>query len=323
MYRYIIARILLMIPTIIGAGVLVFFLIRIVPGDICLTRWVDYGTKLDTSILELCQKRLGLNEPLLIQFVNFMSEIVTLSFGNSMWTGNSMSIELLPRFALSFQLAAMSLIITIVIAIPLGIISAIKQNTWIDYTIRSISIFGVATPSFWLGILMLLAILNYSQLWFGEPWMPPIIYVSPFDNLWANISQLIWPSLAVGVRYLSITLRMTRSAMLDILAEDYIRTARSKGVPEPTVAKTHALRNAFLPILTLLGAEFAFLMGGLVVTEQVFNLNGLGALLIQAVETADYAIIQGVVMLIAFIFVFINFIIDIIYTLLDPRIRYN
>ncbi|MDG1273063.1 MAG: ABC transporter permease, partial [Alphaproteobacteria bacterium] len=296
---------------------------RIVPGDICLTRWVDYGTKLDTSILELCQKRLGLNEPLLIQFINFMSEIVTLSFGNSMWTGNSMSIELLPRFALSFQLAAMSLIITIVIAIPLGIISAIKQNTWIDYTIRSISIFGVATPSFWLGFLMLLAILNYSQLWFGEPWMPPIIYVSPFDNLWANISQLIWPSLAVGVRYLSITLRMTRSAMLDILAEDYIRTARSKGVPEPTVAKTHALRNAFLPILTLLGAEFAFLMGGLVVTEQVFNLNGLGALLIQAVETADYAIIQGVVMLIAFIFVFINFIIDIIYTLLDPRIRYN
>ena len=234
-----------------------------------------------------------------------------------------MSIELLPRFALSFQLAAMSLIITIVIAIPLGIISAIKQNTWIDYTIRSITIFGVATPSFWLGILMLLAILNYSQLWFGEPWMPPIIYVSPFDNLWANISQLIWPSLAVGVRYLSITLRMTRSAMLDILAEDYIRTARSKGVPEPTVAKTHALRNAFLPILTLLGAEFAFLMGGLVVTEQVFNLNGLGALLIQAVEAADYVIIQGVVMLIAFIFVFINFIIDIIYTLVDPRIRYN
>ena len=153
--------------------------------------------------------------------------------------------------------------------------------------------------------------------------MPPIIYVSPFENLWVNISQLIWPSLAVGVRYISITLRMTRSAMLDILAENYIQTARSKGVPEPTVAKTHALRNAFLPILTLLGAEFAFLMGGLVVTEQVFNLNGLGALLIQAVETADYAIIQGVVMLIAFIFVFINFIIDIIYTLLDPRIRYN
>lgn len=323
MYRYTIARILVMIPTIIGAAVLVFFLMRIIPGDICLTRWVDYGTNLDPSLLELCRDNLGLNDPLFVQFINFMVNILTLNFENSMWSGNSLSDELLPRFALSFQLAIMALIITIIVAFPLGMLSALRKNTWVDYSIRIISIAGVATPSFWLGMLMILAILKYSQIWFGDPWIPPIMYISPIDNLTANFSQLIWPALVVSARYIAVTLRMARATILDVLSEAYIQTARSKGVTERTIVRRHALRNAFLPILTLLGAEFAFLIGGLVVTEQIFNLNGVGTLLIQAVEYSDYTVIQTLVMIIALIFIFVNFLIDIIYTLLDPRIRYS
>ena len=158
---------------------------------------------------------------------------------------------------------------------------------------------------------------------FGDPWIPPIMYISPIDNLTANFSQLIWPALVVSARYIAVTLRMARATILDVLSEDYIQTARSKGTTERTIVRRHALRNAFLPILTLLGAEFAFLIGGLVITKQIFNLNGVGTLLIQAVEYSDYTVVQTLVMIIALIFIFVNFLIDIVYTLLDPRIRYN
>ena len=323
MYRYTIVRILLMIPTIIGAGTLVFFLMRIIPGDICLTRWVDYGTNLDPSLLELCRDQLGLNNPLFEQFVSFLKNICSLDFGLSMYTGNSMSIELGDRFALSFQVAIMALTLTVFVAIPLGVLAARQHNTWIDHSIRLISIAGVATPSFWLGILMLIGILTFSQHFFLSPWMPPIVYVSPFEDLFENLCQLVWPAIAVGLRYICITVRMTRSSMLEVLSSDYIRTARSRGISEYNLARNHALKNAFLPVLTILGSEFAFMIGGLVITEQVFNLNGLGALLVQSVEDADYIIVQNLVMLFAFIFVIVNFIIDIIYSYLDPRIRYS
>ena len=217
----------------------------------------------------------------------------------------------------------MALIITIIVALPLGILSAVRRNTWVDYIIRIISITGIAVPSFWLATLMILAILKYSQTWFGDPWLPPIIYISPTDDLTANLSQLIWPALVVSARYIAVTLRMTRATVLEVLSEDYIKTARSKGATERTIVARHALRNAFLPILTLLGAEFAFLIGGLVVTEQIFNLNGVGTLLIQGLEYSDYTMVQTLVIIIALVFIFVNFLIDIVYTILNPRIRYN
>ena len=251
MYRYTIARILLMIPTIIGAAALVFFLMRIIPRDICLTRWVDYVTNLDPSLLELYRENLGLNDSVFVQFTHFISNILTLDFGNSMWTGNSLSSELLPRFALSFQLAIMALIITIIMVLPLDVLSTIRKNTWIDYIIRIISIAGVATPPFWLATLMMLAILKYSHAWFDDSWLPPIIYISPTDDLTANLSQLIWPALAVSAGYMTVALRMTRATVLDILLEDYIQTARSKGATERTIVVRRALRNARLPIVTL------------------------------------------------------------------------
>ena len=189
--------------------------------------------------------------------------------------------------------------------------------------VRIFSIAGIAIPSFWLGILIILGLLIFSQAWFGEPWMPPIEYVSPFEDLIANLSQLIWPAVAVGYRYSSATMRMTRSALLEVLREDYIRTARAKGLEEKVVINRHALKNAFLPVVTVIGIEFAFLMGGLVVTEQVFNLNGLGRLLIESVLYQDYNMIQALVMLMVVVFVCVNFAVDLLYAWLDPRIRYS
>ena len=216
----------------------------------------------------------------------------------------------------------MATFVAVIISIPLGAISAIKQDTWIDYVVRAFSIFGIAIPSFWLGIMIILGLLIYTQIWFGEPWMPPIWYVSPFEDPIANMSQLIWPSVATGYRYSAVATRMTRSALLEVLREDYIRTARAKGLMEKIIINRHALKNSLLPVVTVIGIEFAFLMGGLVVTEQVFNLNGLGKLFVESVLNNDYSMTQALVMIVVAVFVFTNFVVDLFYAWLDPRIRY-
>jgi peptide/nickel transport system permease protein len=321
--QYVFRRVLLVVPTVLGAGVLVFFLMRVIPGDICLVRWVDYGQDLRPELLELCRNNLGLNDPLHVQFFSFIKGASTFDFGVSMWTERPIIEELELRFALSLQVAIMATTVSVFIAVPLGIISAIKQNTWIDYAVRIFSIAGIAMPSFWLGILIILGLLIGSQAWFGEPWMPPIEYVSPFVDPIANLSQLIWPVIATGYRYSSVAARMTRSAFLDVLREDYIRTARAKGLIEKIVINRHALRNALLPVVTIIGMEFSFFMGGLVVTEQVFNLNGLGRLMFESVLNADYNMTQALVMIVAVVFVGINLVIDLAYAWLDPRIRYG
>lgn len=312
-----------MIPTLLGAGVLIFFLMRVIPGDICLARWVDYGTDLDPALLELCRDRLGLNEPLHIQFWHFMRGVLSFDFGVSMWTGRPIIEELELRFALSLQLAVMATVVTLLVAVPLGIVAALRQNTWVDYLVRTVAIAGVAMPSFWLGILIILGLLILSQAWLGEPWMPPIYYVSPFENFWGNMSQLIWPALVAGYRYAAVVTRMTRSALLEVLREDYIRTARTRGLTEKIILNRHALRNSFLPVITIIGIEFSFFMGGLVVTEQVFNLNGLGRLLVDSVLYADYNMIQALVMIVVAVSVLVNLLVDLSYAWLDPRIRYS
>ena len=323
MYRYIIVRILLMIPTVFGSGILVFFLMRVIPGDICLTRWVDFGANLDPDILDFCRYKLGLNKPILSQFWEFFTNILTLDFGVSMWTGNDMAEELKPRLTLSLQLAVMALAVTILTAIPLGVIAAYYRGRWPDYIIQFFSITGVAIPSFWLGIMVLVGILIVTQKISGSPWMPPIVFVSPFENLSNNLAQLIIPAVVIALRYIAITQRMTRSAMLEILREDYVLSARAYGVSENVIIRRHVLRNAMLPVVTVLGNEFAFLIGGLVITEQVFNLNGIGALLLQSLENADYIVVQNLVMLIVLFSVTINLVVDLTYTYFDPRIRFN
>ena len=322
MYPYIIKRLLLMIPTLFGAAVLVFVLMRLIPGDVCEVRLAGFGTFADPEALEICRQDLGLYDPYYVQFAKVIYGYITLDLGESMWTGRAITHEIGLRFQLSLQVAIMATVVAILIAIPLGTISAVKQDTWIDYAVRTFSIAGIAMPSFWLGIMIILGLLLFTQAWFGTPWMPPIVYVSPFEDPLGNLSQLIWPAVATGYRYSAVATRMTRSALLDVLREDYIRTARAKGLLERIIINRHALKNAMLPVVTIIGIEFAFLIGGLVVTEQVFNLNGLGKLFVESVLTLDFTMTQQLVMLVVVIFVFTNFVIDIFYAWLDPRIRY-
>ena len=323
MLTYIVKRVLLMIPTLFGAAVLVFLLMRAIPGDVCVLRLATGGGSIDPTVLNNCRAEIGTDQPLTLQFLAFLKGLVTLDFGKSMWTGRPIIEEVGLRFQLSLQVAIMATLTAIALAIPLGTVSAIKQNTWIDYFVRAFSIAGVAMPSFWLGILIILGILIVSKAWFGTPWMPPITYVPIWVDPFHNLSMLIWPALATGYRYSAVATRMTRSAMLEVLREDYVRTARAKGLFQQLIVRRHALRNALLPVITIIGIEFAFLMGGLVVTEQVFNLNGLGKLFVESVANHDYNMTQALVMLVVGIFALTNLVVDIVYAWLDPRIRYS
>ena len=313
----------MLLPTLFGAAILVFVLLRLVPGDVCDLKFGGEGGYVDPEQIKMCREMLGLENPMYVQFYEYMKGFLTLDLGVSMWTTKPVTEEIAGRFQISVEIAILATITSIFIALPLGIISAVRRNTWTDYVIRGISISGIAIPSFWLGILILLGLLIFTQKYFGEPWMPPVDYKSLFDDPAYNLSQMVWPALATGFRYSAVATRMTRSAMLEVLREDYVRTARAKGLIEKVIVNRHALKNAMLPVITIIGMEFAFLMGGLVVTEQVFNLNGLGKLLVESVEQADFTMTQALVMLAVAIFVVANFLVDIMYAVLDPRIRYS
>jgi peptide/nickel transport system permease protein len=322
MYRYIIQRILLVVPTLFGAAALVFLLMRLIPGDICVVRLGSGGGTFDERAVAACHAELGLDRPVWLQFFDFVWGALHFDFGISMWSGKPVSYEIAARFPISLEIAILATVVAVVIAIPFGTISALKQNSVVDLVVRTFAIAGLATPSFWLGILIILAILDISQAAFGAPWMPPIDYVPLWQDPVRNLSMAIWPAIAVGYRTSAVTMRMTRSAMLEVMREDYIRTARAKGLIERIVVNRHALKNALLPVVTLIGIESAFLIGGLVVTEQVFNLNGIGRLLVQAVQNQDYTLTQALVMLTVAVFVLTNTAVDLLYAWLDPRIRY-
>lgn len=306
-----------MIPTLLTVAVLVFILIRIVPGDIVELRLVSGGSFVTRSVIESERARLGLNKPIAQQFVDWMIGLVRLQLGTSMWTGAPVSQEIAIRLQLSLQLAVMSTLIAVALAIPLGTIAAIRRGTWIDQTVQVLSVVGLATPSFWLGILMIFFLLKVFH------WLPPLTFTPLWKDPGLNLLQLIFPALAVGYRYSAVTTRMTRSALLEVLRDDYIRTAWSKGLAERVIVRRHAVRNALLPVITVIGLEFAFLVGGLVVTEQVFNLNGIGKLFVDAISHRDYTLIQGLMLLVAFVYVAVNFVIDLTYAGLDPRITYQ
>ena len=322
MYRYIIQRILLVVPTLFGAAALVFLLMRLIPGDICVVRLGSGGGTFDERAVAACHAELGLDRPILLQFFDFIWGLCRFDFGTSMWSGKPVSYEIAARFPISLEIAILATVVAVAVAIPFGTLSALKQNSVTDLVVRVIAIAGLATPGFWLGILLILAILNISQMAFGTPWMPPIDYVPLWKDPVRNLSMAIWPAIAVGYRTSAVTMRMTRSAMLEVMREDYIRTARAKGLIERIIVNRHALKNALLPVVTLIGIELAFLIGGLVVTEQVFNLNGIGRLLVQAVQNQDYTLTQALVMLTVAVFVFTNTAVDMLYAWLDPRIRF-
>jgi len=323
MYRYVFKRILLVIPTLLGAAALVFVLMRLIPGDVCVVRLGSSGGTFDPKAIAVCHAELGMDRPLIVQFMDFVWGIARMDFGTSMWSGNPVTTEIWARLPISLEIAILATVIAIAIAIPLGAVSAIKQNTWVDVVVRLFAVGGTATPSFWLGLVSLLIVLNFTSAVFGAPWMPPIEYVPIWQDPIRNLSMALLPAVTVGYRYAAVSMRMTRSAMLEVMQEDYIRTARAKGLINKLIINRHALKNALLPVVTLLGIEFAFLIGGLVVTEQVFNLNGVGRLFVQAVQNQDYTLTQALVMLTVIVFVLSNLVVDLLYAWLDPRIRYS
>lgn len=306
-----------MIPTLLGVAILTFVVMRLVPGDIVELRYAGSGGSVAPEVIQSERHALGLDRPIVEQFADWMGDVVRLDFGKSLWTDHPVMDEVRIRLGLSLELAVLATLLAIALAIPLGVLAAVHQDTWIDYAIRIFSIGGLAMPSFWIGILMILVLLTLFH------WAPPLFFKPLWEDPVANLAQLIWPAIAVGYRYAAVAMRMTRSSVLEVLGEDYIRTARAKGVRERLVVTKHALRNSLLPVVTVISLEFAFLIGGLVVTEQVFNLNGLGKLLVDAVAHRDYTLIQALVLLMAAIFVFINFIVDMLYVVFDPRVRYS
>ncbi len=317
MTGYIIRRLLLVIPSLIGVAVAVFFLIRVMPGDVVVVKLRADGVAVSEDAIIAERKRLGLDKSIGHQFVDYMWGLAHFDLGKSLWTGDKVVNEIMLRFPVSLQIAIMATLIAVFIAIPLGTISALYRDTWIDYTVRVVAVSGLAIPSFWLGMIIVLGLITI----FG--WLPQIGYVSIFDNPMANLAALFWPALSVGYRYAAVATRMMRSALLEVMREDYIRTARAKGVFRRIITRRHAMRNAMLPVVTVIGLEFAFLIGGLVVTEQVFNINGIGKLFVDATTRGDFTLIQGLVLLIAVTFILVNLVVDLLYAWLDPRIRLN
>ena len=320
MYRYIISRVLLVFPTLFGAAALVFALMRLIPGDICLVRLGAGGNSFSAQALAACHAEIGIDRPWIVQFGAFVWGLLRFDLGTSMWSGKPVIVEIATRFPVSLEVALLATVIAVALAIPLGTLSALRQNSWIDLVVRVFSIAGLATPAFWLGIVSILLVLDITQAVSGRPWMPPIDYVPLWRDPIRNLSIVMLPALTIGYRYAAVSMRMTRSAMLEVLREDYIRTARAKGLVRRLVINRHALKNALLPVVTVIGIEFAFLIGGLVVTEQVFNLNGIGRLMVLSVQNQDYTLTQALVMLVVTIAVLSNLVVDLLYAWLDPRI---
>ena len=317
MNRYILSRFLLMIPTLLAVAVLIFLLVRVVPGDIVELRLVLGGSFVTHRVIEAERARLGLNKPLWNQFADWMLGMLRLDLGRSMWSGEPVAREIGLRLELSLQLAVMATLIATALAIPLGTLAAVHRGGWVDNVVQVFSVAGLAVPSFWLGILFILFLLTVFQ------YLPPLTFTSLWVDPKANLAQLIWPALAVGYRYSAVATRMTRSALLEVLREDYVRTAWAKGLAQRIILRRHALRNAMMPVVTVIGLEFAFLIGGLVVTEQVFNLNGIGKLIVDAISQRDYTLIQGLMLLVAAGYILMNFLVDLVYAWIDPRVSYQ
>jgi peptide/nickel transport system permease protein len=317
MRTYILKRLFLIVPTLLGAATLVFLIMRVIPGDVALLILGGDQGQIDQKQLVAMRQQLGLDQPLVVQFGSWLWGVLRFDFGKSLWTGQPVVDELLIRLPLSLELALLATLVSVIISIPLGMLAAVRQDTWVDYVIRIVSIGGLAIPGFWVGILCILLLV----IFFG--WGPPLEFTPPWINPWLNFQMMVWPVVTVGYRYAAVTTRMTRSTMLEVLREDYIRTAWAKGLAERSVVIRHALKNSMLPVITLVGTEFAFLIGGLVVTETVFTLNGVGRFVVDAVAHRDYPVVQALIFLTAFSFVIVNLLVDLTYAWFDPRIRYR
>lgn len=313
MAAYLARRFALMILTLFGISVIIFVLLRLVPGNIADILFDSAGMINPAEKLTI-ERELGLDRPIEVQYLAWIGGLLKGDLGYSYVSEKPAIEEILPRIPITARLAGLALAFSVLIGVPLGIISAVRQNTALDYLLRVLSLGGLSMPAFWLGLLILMVFVAA----FGSI---PIYNAAP-RNLWDALLMYSVPAAAVGLRSAALIMRLTRSSMLEVLRQDYVRTARAIGASEQRVRYHHALRNAVLPLMTVIGIEAAFLMGGLIVTETVFNIPGIARFLVEAIRWRDYPIVQNLVMFIAIIVVGINFIVDLLYAVLDPRIRY-
>jgi peptide/nickel transport system permease protein len=311
---YLIRRFFLMLLTLFGISVLIFTMLRVVPGNIADILF-DSAGMIDIAEKGKLERQLGLDQPIAVQYVKWIGGLAHGDLGYSYVSEKPAAQEILPRIPITAKLAGLALMFAIVFGVPLGVISAVKQNSTLDYVLRVISLSGLSMPAFWLGLLILMACVKFFNT------IP--IYTNPPVGFWNTLWLFSIPAAAVGFRSSALVMRLTRSSMLEVLRQDYIRTARAKGASDNNVNFHHALRNAVLPVVTVIGIEAAFLMGGLIVTETVFNIPGVARFLVEAIRWRDYPIVQNLVMFIAIVAVSINFLVDLLYAVLDPRIKYS
>jgi len=319
MHKYVARRLLLFVPTLLGASILIFVLMRVVPGDIA--EILVYQTGAESSAIQQKQiqqirEELGLDQPVIIQYVSWVGNAIRGDFGYSFTQRRPVMEILKERFPRSMELAFLTLLVAVVWAIPLGVISAVRQNRWEDYLVRVVSISGLSLPIFFTGVLILYGLVRFFR------WLPPLEFVALVDNPLENLKQLIWPALAQAYYISAPIMRLTRSQMLEVVRQDYVRTARAKGLAERAVIYRHALRNSLLPVVTFIGWWGGRLLGGIVIMEIIFAVPGMGTALIQAVSYRDYPTVQAIIFVMAVIFLTINLLVDVLYGWLDPRIRY-
>ena len=314
MGSYLIRRFFLMLLTLFGISVLIFTMLRLVPGNIADIVFNAAGM-IDVAEKAKLEKELGLDQPIAVQYVKWVTGLARGDLGYSYVSEKPAIQEILPRIPITAKLAGLALSFAILFGVPLGVLSAVRQNSKLDYTLRVISLSGLSMPAFWLGLLILMACVKFFNT------IP--IYTNPPVGFWNSLWLFSIPAAAVGFRSSALVMRLTRSSMLEVLRQDYIRTARAKGATDKSVNFHHALRNAVLPVVTVIGLEAAFLMGGLIVTETVFNIPGVARFLVEAIRWRDYPIVQNLVMFIAIVAVSINFLVDLLYAVLDPRIKYS
>ena len=319
MWAYIVRRLLLAAPTLLGVTVVVFLIMRIAPGDLALMILCGPTGEcsFDPAALDFIREELGLNKPLYVQYFDWLLGILTLDFGRSFFYNAEMSTLLARKAPLSLQVGLMGLLFGSFLGIAGGVIAALKQDTFTDYFIRGTAILGISVPTFWSGMMLILIFVRMFD------WIPRQGYIPIWEDPVANLTQLMWPALIIGLGFLmGVPLRMMRATMLEVMREDYVRTARSKGLKERVIIVRHAMRNALIPVLTLIGIFLPITVTGLVVTEQVFGLPGIGRMMVDAINQRDYPVVQLVVTMTGFAVVLANLGVDMLYGWLDPRIRY-
>ncbi|HWO90532.1 MAG TPA: ABC transporter permease [Methylomirabilota bacterium] len=316
MYKYVIRRLLLSVPVLLLSSLIVFGLMRVMPGD-ALTALMGESGNVSAKDLQKLQKDLGLDRPYYQQYGIWVWQMVSLNPGYSIFTNEPITVALKKAVPVTLELAALAIILGLIIAIPVGVLSATRQDTTSDYVGRVVAVSGLSIPDFWLGTL----VITFAAIWFH--WIPPIGYVSLWDSPWKNLQQFILPAAILGVRLSAATMRMTRSTVLEVLREDYVRTAWAKGLAGRIVVYKHALKNALIPVITIVGGQLGVLLAGTVVVETIFALPGMGRLTVEAILYRDYPIVQTNVMLVAATLVTLNLVVDLMYAWLDPRIRYS